>query len=174
MRSILMRILIAVCLMIVVLPLQAQIQGDAVVTIDEQYGNQVKSMTQLPQVQQILSHIEEHDAQTLRDHIALTEIPAPPFAETERAIAFRDMLSTLGVDSIWIDSVGNVLALRKGSGSKTVVLDAHLDTVFPIETDVTVKVKGDTLYAPGIADDTRGLAMVLAIARALQEADVKT
>jgi acetylornithine deacetylase/succinyl-diaminopimelate desuccinylase-like protein len=54
------------------------------------------------------------------------------------------------------------------------VLDAHLDTVFPEETDVTVKMKGDTLYAPGVGDDTRGLVMVVTVLRAMNKADIKT
>jgi di/tripeptidase len=55
-----------------------------------------------------------------------------------------------------------------------VALDAHLDTVFPEGTDVTVKISGDTLKAPGIGDDTRGLAVVIAVLRALEKASVET
>lgn len=85
------------------------------------------------------------------------------------------MMKAAGADSIWVDEVGNVLALRKGKiKGKTVVLEAHLDTVFPIETDVKVKYKGDTLYAPGIGDDTRGLTMVLTIMEAMKKAKVMT
>jgi tripeptide aminopeptidase len=68
-----------------------------------------------------------------------------------------------------------VLGLRRGvGGGDVIVLSAHLDTVFPEGTDVTVRQRGDTLYAPGIADDTRGLAAVLAILRALNHAEVRT
>src|SRR6185503_17798413 len=56
----------------------------------------------------------------------------------------------------------------------TVVLAGHLDTVFPEGTDVTIKHRGDTLYAPGIGDDDRGLATVLAVARAFERANVQT
>ena len=59
------------------------------------------------------------------------------------------------MDSVWIDKEGNVLGLFKGrKGERTVALDAHLDTVFPEGTDVKVRVKNDTLFAPGIGDDT--------------------
>lgn len=119
--------------------------------------------------------IDELDSQTVEDLILLTEIPAPPFQEDKRAAKFRDMLSEAGADKVWVDEVGNVIALRKGTdGSRTVVLDAHLDTVFPMETDVKVKKKGDTLIAPGIGDDTRGLSMVLAVLRAMNAAEIKT
>ena len=50
-------------------------------------------------------------------------------------------------------------------------MSAHLDTVFPPETDVTVTRDGDTLYGPGISDDARGLATLLAVARAAHEAE---
>jgi len=76
---------------------------------------------------------------------------------------------------VWIDKEGNVIALRKGKTRKaTVALDAHLDTVFPKGTDVKVKIKGDTLFAPGIADDTRGLVMIASVLRAMEEAKIET
>ena len=107
--------------------------------------------------------------------IELNEIPAPQFKEGLRAKRLAEMLGEAGVDSVWVDEVGNVLALRKGrTGSRLVALDAHMDTVFPEGTDVTVKVRGDTLFAPGIGDDTRGLAMLLSIIRALNTAKIET
>lgn len=119
--------------------------------------------------------IDNIEKETTQDLINLTEIPAPPFKEMERAIHFKKLLEKAGADKVWIDEVGNVLALRKGStGEKTVVLDAHTDTVFPEETNVTVQQKGDTLYAPGIGDDTRGLAMVIAVLKAMNKASIKT
>ena len=119
--------------------------------------------------------IEGLNEQTSKDHIYLTEIPAPPFKEEDRAVAFRDLLVEAGADSVWLDEVGNVIALRRGvGGGKTVALSAHMDTVFPEGTDVTVRVQGDTLYAPGIGDDTRGLVEVLTILRALEAAEIDT
>ncbi len=107
--------------------------------------------------------------------IKLTEIPAPPFMEEARGRAFADMLRAAGADSVWIDEVGNVLARRRGKSSKkTVVLEAHLDTVFPEGTDVEVKPRGDTLYAPGIGDDTRGLAMVLNVLDVMEKTGLET
>ena len=68
-----------------------------------------------------------------------------------------------------------MLALKKGiKGDRTVALDAHLDTVFPEGTDVKVKYKGDTMYAPGIGDDTRGLVVVLTTLRALTKNQIQT
>ena len=126
-------------------------------------------------VQESFHLIEAMAPQTRKDHIELTEIPAPPFKEGNRAIRYKELLSEAGADKVWIDSIGNVLTLRKGKvGARTVVMDAHLDTVFPEGTNVTVKVKGDTLFAPGIADDTRSLVAMLTVLRAMEKAKIQT
>ena len=129
-----------------------------------------------PAVQTALRRLEAEDAETMRTLITLTEIPAPPFAEQARGLALRDMLVDAGADSVYVDDVGNVIALRRGtSGSAgAVAIAGHLDTVFPEGTDVIIRMKGDTLYAPGVGDDTRGLAAVVAILRAMNAADIKT
>jgi tripeptide aminopeptidase len=119
--------------------------------------------------------IEALEGPSVQDLIRLTEIPAPPFMEGERAAAFREMLLEAGADSVWIDAEGNVLGLRRGVvGDRTVALDGHLDTVFPPDVDVTVRMRGDTLFAPGIGDDTRGLIVVRNVLRALVEAGIRT
>jgi len=126
-------------------------------------------------VKEAFKIIDNIEKETTQDHINLTEIPAPPFQEAERATHLKMLLEKAGADKVWIDEEGNVLALRKGSsGEKVVVLDAHIDTVFPEETNVTVQHKGDTLYAPGIGDDTRGLAMIIAVLKAMNKASIKT
>jgi acetylornithine deacetylase/succinyl-diaminopimelate desuccinylase-like protein len=136
---------------------------------------EIEDLSREAAVQRALELIVEMDARTLADHIALTEIPAPPFQEQARARAYARLLAQAGADSVYLDEVGNAVAIRRGSsGSRTVVLGAHLDTVFPEGTDVTVKQRGDTLFAPGIGDDTRGLAVVLAVLRALNGAQVET
>jgi di/tripeptidase len=85
------------------------------------------------------------------------------------------MLKAAGADSIWTDKAGNVIALRKGKKrNRTVVIEGHLDTVFPEGTDVTVKQKGDTLFAPGIGDDTRGLTVVLTLLKAMNQTKIQT
>src|SRR5690606_39651009 len=98
----------------------------------------------------------------------------PPFGEQARGEAYAAMLREAGADSVWTDDEGNVIALRRGTGERVVAIAGHLDTVFPKETDVTVKQRGDTLYAPGIGDDTRGLVVILQVLRGLEAADVAT
>jgi acetylornithine deacetylase/succinyl-diaminopimelate desuccinylase-like protein len=141
----------------------------------QEYEAQIRTLMNHPAVRSALEHIEETDDQTMADLMTLTQIPAPPFMEEERGLAFLEMMQDIGVDSAWVDEVGNVIGLRRGSGSGDVLAIAgHLDTVFPPETDVSIRVSGDTLFAPGIADDTRGLATVLAVLRAMNESNVRT
>lgn len=109
--------------------------------------------------------------------ILLTEIPAPPFKETAKAQAYMAMLKTAGLSDVEMDAEGNVMGLRRGSGpagAPLVVMAAHLDTVFPEETDVKVRREGTKLFAPGIGDDTHSLAVVLGYVRALDAAKIKT
>lgn len=139
------------------------------------YPEEVSRLAEAAPIRRALQAIVDGNERTLRDHLALTEIPAPPFAEGPRAEAFARFLAESGADSVYLDEVGNVLAVRRGTeGDRTVVLGAHMDTVFPEGTDVTVRQRGDTLFAPGIGDDTRGMAVVLAVLRALEEAGVET
>jgi len=143
-------------------------------TADKSYVKEIKRLSSTKEIQSAFAFLDAIDKQTTEDLITLTEIEAPPFKETKRALAFQAMLDKAGVDKSWIDEVGNVIGLLKGTaGNRVVVLDAHLDTVFPEGTYVTVKKKGDTLYAPGIGDDTRGLAMLLAIAKSIKQAELK-
>lgn len=107
--------------------------------------------------------------------VTLNEIPAPPFGEGPRAEAFADALRQGGLADVRIDAAGNVIGRRPGTGGgRTVALIAHIDTVFPIETDVTVKREGARFTAPGIGDNTRGLVMLLALLRAMETAEITT
>ncbi|MBM3401763.1 MAG: M20/M25/M40 family metallo-hydrolase [Bacteroidetes bacterium] len=137
--------------------------------------SQINKIGNDQKIQQAFQIIEQLEPETMKELIELTEIPAPPFQEQKRAERYRQMLQNAGVDSIWIDEVGNVLALRRGkSKGKTVLIEGHLDTVFPADTDVSIKMKGDTLFAPGIADDTRALSVVLTILKAMNRAKIST
>jgi tripeptide aminopeptidase len=116
----------------------------------------------------------EHD-RMVGDIITLTEIPAPPFQEEKRAAAYLEMLRAHGLDDVAQDAAGNVMGLRRGSGNGAlVVVAAHLDTVFPAGTDVRVRREGTKLFAPGVGDDTRSLAVLLAWMRALDAACIRT
>lgn len=117
---------------------------------------------------------DRHVAETIR----LTEIPAPSFKESERAKVYADLFREVGLASVEIDAEGNVLGLRKGTGGSAddglIAIAAHLDTVFPEGTNVTVHRDGTKLFAPGIGDDTRSLAVLLALVRAMDAAQIET
>ena len=117
----------------------------------------------------------------VRELVTLTEIPAPPFKERARGDAFLQMLKSEGLQDVEMHAEGNVMGLRRGTGSAPaggarpmLVVSAHLDTVFPEGTDVKVKREGTVLRAPGVGDDTRGLALLLALVRALDHMRAQT
>ena len=116
----------------------------------------------------------EHD-RLVSELITLTEIPAPSFKEDRRAAAYLEMLRQHGLTNVERDAEGNVMGLRKGTaGGPILAIAAHLDTVFPEGTDVTVKRTGTRLAAPGVGDDTLGLAALLALIRAINATGFQT
>jgi tripeptide aminopeptidase len=117
----------------------------------------------------------DDEAQTLEDQVRLCEIPAPPFKETARGKVYADAFRSLGLKNVRVDKAGNVLGERPGAAARPhLVFSAHLDTVFPEETNVNVTREGNVLRGPGIGDDCRGLAVVLAVIRAMNKANVQT
>jgi tripeptide aminopeptidase len=143
--------------------------------VEARYLQELQRIAERPEVRRAFGVIEELEERTRRDHIMLTEIPAPPFREEVRGRRYLELLMEAGVDTAYVDGVGNVIGIRRGAtGERRLVLSGHLDTVFPEGTDVTVSVRGDTLFAPGVGDDTRGLMVVLTVLRALNAADLQT
>ncbi|PKP65429.1 MAG: peptidase M20 [Alphaproteobacteria bacterium HGW-Alphaproteobacteria-7] len=121
------------------------------------------------------SYLDSQYDQVIADLIRITETPAPPFKEQVRAELFAAMLRDAGLDDVTIDAEGNVLALRPGTANGPVfVVSAHLDTVFPEGTPIKVTREGDRLMAPGIGDDSLGLASILAWVRLLEAEGVAT
>jgi tripeptide aminopeptidase len=117
---------------------------------------------------------KDHD-RWISEVIKLTEIPAPPFKEQERSKAYMEMLKAHGLTNVEMDEEGNAIGVRKGTGGgPLVVVSAHLDTVFPEGTDVKVRRDGTRLAAPGVGDDSAGLATLLSIVRAMDAAEIKT
>jgi len=120
--------------------------------------------------------IEKDHPRFVKELIELTEIPAPPFKEERRARAYLEMLRASGLSAVEMDDEGNVMGLRKGTGSPAglVAVVVHIDTVFPEGTDVTVRREGTKLNAPGVGDNTRGAALMLAVIRAMNAAKFQT
>jgi acetylornithine deacetylase/succinyl-diaminopimelate desuccinylase-like protein len=115
------------------------------------------------------------EPQVIADQIRFCEIPAPPFKETTRGQALRTVFEQLGLQNVRIDKAGNVLGDRPGVSARPyLVVAAHLDTVFPDGTDVRVTRNGSVLSGPGIGDNCRGLAALVATIRALKRANIRT
>ena len=157
---------IVVALVIVVAPAGVPAQTD---------GDVGARLMRDPLVRAALEAARSDESNTIEDQIRLCEIPAPPFKEAARAAAFADAFRASGLQNVRIDDEGNVLGERPGKSARPhVVVAAHLDTVFPEGTDVRVTRQGATLHGPGIADDCRGLSVLLAMARALDRGNVRT
>ncbi|MCI5851106.1 MAG: M20/M25/M40 family metallo-hydrolase [Sutterellaceae bacterium] len=125
-------------------------------------------------VKALLDAIREDDEATLEEQIAICEVAAPPFKEKARGEMLLGLFRKYGLSDVRMDEVGNVLGVLKGSSDGPVVqIAAHQDTVFPEGTDVRVKREGDVYRAPGISDDTRGLASMLCVARQIVRSGLK-
>jgi acetylornithine deacetylase/succinyl-diaminopimelate desuccinylase-like protein len=128
-----------------------------------------------PAVKAALEAAKASESQTIADQIRFCEIPAPPFKEEVRGQELKRVFEQLGLQNVRVDKVGNVLGDYLGAAPRPrVVMAAHLDTVFPEGTDVKVKREGTVLRAPGIGDDCRGLAVLVAIVREMKKAKVQT
>jgi len=126
-------------------------------------------------VKQAFAYIDQHFDAQVAEWIHLTEIPALSTHEQQRAAYIRGELTKLGLVPS-TDAMGNVMARRKGAGGgPTVVFAVHMDTVHPIDTDLTVKRLPDgTLHAPGVFDDTPADINMLQMLRALDAAKIQT
>jgi tripeptide aminopeptidase len=128
-----------------------------------------------PTIKAAIDAIRAAEPQTIEDQVRLCEVEAPPFKESKRAEVYARMFREAGLQNVRIDKEGNVLGDRPGAQPRPhLVFSAHLDTVFPEGTDVKVKREGSMLRGPGIGDDCRGLAVVLAVIRAMNQAKIQT
>jgi tripeptide aminopeptidase len=126
-------------------------------------------------VKAALAAARADEARTLAEQVEICEVEAPPFKETKRAELYARKFRELGLQNVRIDKVGNVLGERPGTAPRPhVMLAAHLDTVFPEGTIVKTIQEGTVIRGPGIGDDCRGLAVVLAVVRAFKAGNVQT
>jgi acetylornithine deacetylase/succinyl-diaminopimelate desuccinylase-like protein len=128
-----------------------------------------------PTVKAALDAAKASEPQTIEDQIRFCEIPAPSFQEETRARELQRVFQQLVLQNVRIDKAGNVLGHYPGAAPRPhVVIAAHLDTVFPEGTNVKVRREGTVLRGPGIGDDCRGLAVLVAIVREMKKAKVQT
>ena len=127
-----------------------------------------------PAVKAAIDGAKATEPQTIEDQIRFCEIPAPSFKEDVRGRELQRVFQQLGLQNVRVDKVGNVLGDYTGAAPRPhVVIAAHLDTVFPEGTNVKVKREGAVLHGPGIGDDCRGLAVLVASVREMKKAKVQ-
>lgn len=149
--------------------------NQTLVPIDAQIADAFAQLRANTVVQSALQTIFDLEPEAIREQIRLTEIPAPPFMEQRRAAYFLEQMRLRGLPDSYIDSEGNAIGIRQGAGDgPTLLIAAHLDTVFPEGVDTTVELRGGRYYAPGIGDDTRGLSALLSIIDAFNRHGLET
>jgi tripeptide aminopeptidase len=134
----------------------------------------IEKLAQDPRCARALDWTDKNATWVTDQQIRLNEIPAPEFQEAQRGTYLKKLFEQAGL-KVHVDKTGNVIGERPGSQPLSAVLVvAHLDTVFPAGTDVSVKRNGTHLEAPGISDNAAGLAAVIGAASAISESRVAT
>ena len=133
------------------------------------------ALTADPKVQKALRFMEEDQEEIIERQMELALIPAPTFHEEKKAQRLLEMFRAEGLEDCHIDEYGNCVGIRRGTGGgKTVLLEGHMDTVFPMETELKITREGGWIRCPGIVDDTRGCVTALSTVRALNAAGIRT
>ncbi len=143
--------------------------------ISEKVRGKFDALTKNEKVLKALAFMEEDQAAVIEKQIELTLIPAPTYHEEKKAQRLLEMFKEEGLTDCHIDEYGNCVGIRKGTGGgKTVIVEGHMDTVFPLDTELSIVCEDGFIKCPGIVDDTRGCAVVLSTIRALNAAGIET
>jgi acetylornithine deacetylase/succinyl-diaminopimelate desuccinylase-like protein len=121
-----------------------------------------------PAVRAAFERFRSQESQFALWQMEATRVAAPPFGEAARGVWLADRFHELGLNDVHVDEVGNVFGVRPGYGSLFVSLSAHIDTVFPAATPLSIRQQGSRLYGPGVSDNGAGIAAMLAVASALK------
>ena len=136
---------------------------------------QFEKMRQLDQVKQLLDFIKADERKSIDELKELVLVEAPTHHEEARAAVIAEKFRALGLENVHTGRGGNVIGLRRGAGNgPKVLIEGHLDTVFPFGSVKGVEERDGFLYAPGIGDDTRALAMMLSLLRGLNATGIRT
>lgn len=132
------------------------------------------TLLQRPDVRAALSHLDTNFPQQMEEWIRIAQMEGASRHEEVRGAYVRAELEKQGL-SVSVDSIGNVTGLRRGTGGgPNTVFAAHMDIAFPVGTRTNVRQSGDSLFAPGIFDNSSSVANMLAVVRALSAARVVT
>ena len=139
--------------------------------------SRIGQLASLPRVHAAFQWFHLHDRRLMQWQHELVSIAAPPFGERKRAEWLAERFRELKLQQVEIDSEGNVLGCYPGDPSRTgrqcVLLSAHIDTVFPIDTPITPFLDHNRLEAPGACDNGAGVAGILAMAAALESSGIE-
>ena len=135
---------------------------------------QVARLAEMGSVNEAFAWFRSHSRELEGRQMEVTAIPAPPWGEAARGEWLRDRFEELGLSDVNRDELGNVFGIRPGTmpDAPYIALSAHLDTVFPAGTEVTVTREAGKLYGPGISDNSSGIVALLAIAGAIRDASI--
>lgn len=134
--------------------------------------NSIPTLTGYSPIKTLLAAFHQMSDQVIDLAIAIQQIPAPTFAEAARAAFIAQQFTAVPLQDVSQDELHNVYG-RLPAANPThppVIISAHSDTVFPIETDLTVRRDGRYVYGPGIADNSTGVAGIITLAKVLQDA----
>jgi tripeptide aminopeptidase len=135
---------------------------------------EIARIAEMRSVHAAFAYLHNQEMEFRRWQRDLTEIPAPPFGEAARSEWLRQRFTALGLDSVQVDDLGNVLGLlHSGIDAPVTGISAHLDTVFPQGTALKTREEANRLYGPGISDNAAGVTALLAVATALKRAQLK-
>ncbi|KAB2902907.1 MAG: M20/M25/M40 family metallo-hydrolase [Anaerolineae bacterium] len=97
--------------------------------------------------------------------IRIQQIAAPTFAEQARAEYIQSLFRQLDLENVEMDDVYNVYGWLPGeyADAPALLISAHTDTVFPIETNLAVRNEGEQIYGPGLGDNSLGVAALLGL-----------
>lgn len=141
--------------------------------VSEKRKKVVEDLLALPQVQQALKDIKEDHEHSLEEQKMLALIASPTFHEQEKAKKMVSLFEELGLDAK-VEQSGNAVGIRKGNSKGKIAIDGHMDTVYPLDTELVIKEDEKTIWCPGICDDTRALAVMLSVIRALNKNGIET
>ena len=133
---------------------------------------EVARLAGLPEVRAAFDWFRSQEAQFVEWQMESARIAAPPFGEAARGAWLADRFRELGLSEVQADEAGNVFGVQPGSGSRSVALSAHIDTVFPASTPLNIRQQGSRLYGPGVSDNGAGIAALLAVAGAIRAARI--
>src|SRR2546427_8572480 len=140
--------------------------SDVFPTVQEE----VARLAAAPEIRSGYNWFRGQEPQLAHWQLEMARIAAPPFGEAARGAWLAERFQELGLDDVHSDDVGNIFGVHPGFGRRYVALSAHIDTVFPAGTPLSVRQQGRRLCGPGVSDNIAGAAATRAAAAGLRPA----